>query len=311
MSAHNQPSPTAVCTLAIPPGEADPTITDWREPHIAVLGPQRAAIPRLLVYLTGSFGIPRPQTAFVLHAARLGLHTINLRYPNRWTVGGRCRHSRDPEAHAKFRATIITGERQSGLVRMPSQDAIVTRLARLLLWLAQHHPAEGWDTFLSSGQPRWESILIAGHSQGGGHAAMMSKLFPLARAIMLAAPADHLHRLEMPAPWIARSGATPPAHLFGFVHARDPNATHILMAWELMGLNGVGPVVNVDAEPLPFRHTHQLVTLAAVRAAHRSGVWPPWRSNRYHASVASARATAPLADGTPRFADAWRQILVG
>ena len=292
----------------VPPRDVDPSAADWLQPHVVTTPTAAPPVGRLLLFLSGSFGIPRPRMAFVTQAARLGLHAINLRYPNRWTVGGRCRRSPDPDAHAKVRTAIITGEPCTDLVHLLPQDAIVPRLTRLLIWLTSRHPTEGWDRFLQSGQPRWESIVVAGHSQGGGHAGMMSKLYPMARAIMLASPADHVRTLS--APWLERPGATPASRLFGFVHAHDPQAAHILAAWERMGLGASGPVVNVDVEGAALHGARRLVTSTAVRSAC-CGVWPPLRANRYHASVAIALATPARPDRTPRFTPVWSYLLTG
>src|SRR5262249_27431189 len=51
-------------------------------------------------------------------------------------------------------------------------------------------PAGGWDAFLDGDTVRWEKVIATGHSQGGGHAALLGKLHPLDRFVALSAPCD-------------------------------------------------------------------------------------------------------------------------
>lgn len=44
-------------------------------------------------------------------------------------------------------------------------------------------PAEGWEQFLENDSPRWNTIVVAGHSQGGGRAVYFAKLHPVERVI--------------------------------------------------------------------------------------------------------------------------------
>ena len=177
----------------------------------------------------------------------------------------------------RLRLQILDGRPRSPLLDFPPQDCILNRLQKLLIWLARRHPEQGWSAFLNGDEPRWDRIAAAGHSQGGGHAAMMGKELPLERVVMLSAPADCIGSGEEPAPWLRRRGATPPENYFGFSHLRDPAIGRILSAWEALGLAAFGPVTKVDTSPPPFGNSHRLVTNQEVPG------------DRHHGSVAADR----------------------
>ncbi|CAJ1344241.1 unnamed protein product [Effrenium voratum] len=69
-------------------------------------------------------------------------------------------------------------------------DGIENRLLRLLRYLHFWKPREFWGRFLKHGAVDWSRIILSGHSQGGGHAAMLSFLHPLRRVFFLSSPCD-------------------------------------------------------------------------------------------------------------------------
>ena len=277
------------------PQATDPTLTGWRDPHIAAAPIRPAATPRLWVFFGGSYGKPQRQITLIDHIASLGHWAINLRYPNDWTIGGLSRRSGGGHIHEALRLQILDGRDRSGLLRLPSQDSILNRLARLLVWLAERQAGEGWPQFLAAGKPDWSRIAAAGHSQGGGHAAILGKHISLARVVMLAAPADCVEG-ESPAPWLAREGATPPDRYFGFSHLRDPAIDRILAGWENLGLGAFGLPVRVEQADPPYLGSHQLVTHLDVEA------------DRHHGSVAVDRFIPRGPDGDPLFRAAWTHL---
>lgn len=78
---------------------------------------------------------------------------------------------------------MITGEDVSPLVSVNAANSITGRLVSLLTYLNSNFPTEGWGQYLTNGQPRWDLITVAGHSQGGGHAGYLAKLVSLDRAV--------------------------------------------------------------------------------------------------------------------------------
>ena len=83
----------------------------------------------------------------------------------------------------------------------------MNRIVKLLAHLEANHPGEGWGTFLEGAAPRWESIAVAGHSQGGGHAANIGRLHGVARVIMF--DWTDVVPLVGAAPWLSKPKVTP------------------------------------------------------------------------------------------------------
>lgn len=282
----------------IPPEHCDPEITPWREPHLVAHDSSVPALGQLFLFLCGSHGIPARQHLITTLAARLGYHAINLSYPNSWTVGGLCRDSTDPDCHGRVRLDILDGAERSGLVQVGPTDSIEHRLRTLLAHLADRAPDQGWARFLdTNGQIDWATLVVAGHSQGGGHAAIIGKCHTVARVIMLAAPVDYVQALRSPAAWLAAPGATPAERYFGFVHRADQGLDKILQAWTLLGLD-TRPLTRIDDNEPPYGHAQRLVTDQA-----------PVPRDRYHNCVVQDRTTPLRLDGTPIFEPVWRYLL--
>jgi hypothetical protein len=285
--------------LAVEPQQTDARIKQWNEPHLIAVNPTIPANGLLLAFFAGSFGSAGRLRSILHCAAGLGYRAINLSYPNSWTVGELCRRSDDPECHAKVRLHIAEGVPAAGEVSLGPGNSIVSRLTMLLRWLHQSRPEEGWGNFFDSQGPRWESLVLAGHSQGGGHAALLAKRHRVSRVVMLGAPSDFSFALNRPAPWIGSAGETPAANHYGFAHVRDQGFARIALAWELLGLGSFGSPVNVDGERPPYRGSHQLVTDLEVMR------------DRFHASVATDAATPRTSDDRALYQPVWEYLFGG
>jgi hypothetical protein len=90
----------------------------------------------------------------------------------------------------------------------------------------KNDPKGGWGQFLTNGSPVWSRIIVAGHSQGSGHAAYIGTLFKVDRVLMFSGPQDYMDDLHRPAPWQADKRATPPSRFFAFLALKDPFNVH-------------------------------------------------------------------------------------
>jgi hypothetical protein len=190
----------------VDPRETDPRLRKWVEPHGVHRCPGVPANGHLFLFLAGSFGVPGRQNFLLRTAAAEGFHAINLRYPNTWTIGGRCRNVPAADCQEKLRLHICEGIPSGLLPGVAPWDAIQSRLSRLLGWLAAEHPAEGWSDFLVGETVRWDRTVVAGHSQGGGHALLLGKRHAVRRVVLLGAPADGRPGRVEPADWIGCPG---------------------------------------------------------------------------------------------------------
>ncbi len=279
----------------VSPESCDPQLTSWREPHLVAYHPNAVSCQRLWVFLCGSYGIPARQGLLTAYAAQLGYHAINLSYPNSWTVGGICRAALEPGCHKQVRLDILDGGGRSGLVPVGPADSVFQRLHGLLNHLALHHPEQGWGRFIAAGELDWSAVVIAGHSQGSGHAALIGKLYPVARVVMFAGPADQVWPQCLPAPWLSEPGATPPSRYFGFVHRADPGFDKISAAWMALGLGST--LTEIDCTLTPGQDAHCLVTKYANVPRER-----------YHNCLIQDRMTPRRLDGRPVFEEIWRYL---
>jgi len=291
--------PTAPPAISILPQHTDAAIGRWLAPHqVAVPEATTTRRHQLFLFFSGSFGNPGNQNLLISEALRAGYHAIHLCYPNSWTVAALCHRSSDPDCHGKVRSSIVDGKNRTSLIDITHADSIENRLTKLLTYLQKHSPGDGWEMYLDGEEIRWENIVIAGHSQGGGHAALIAKQHSVARCIMFGAPADFSAVLRRPSPWLSSPQATPADRYYGFAHSQDKGLNHILLAWEQLGLAQLGSPVNVDKTSNPYDQSHQLLTNAR-----------PARPGKYHGCVALDIQTPKSSDGTPLFRSVWQYVL--
>jgi hypothetical protein len=298
------PSPPASVEREVLPASTDPAITTDLQPHFAI-NPNAGATARqrLLVFLPGTFGSPSNYRTILREAAAQGLHAIGLNYPNNATVASLCANSTDANCNGDTRLEILTGTDTSSVANISRANSIENRLIKLLQALHTQAPQEGWDAYLTAGTPEWSRIRIAGHSQGGGHAAFIAKRYLVDRAVYFGAPADTVANTAQLAPWLLAAGATPSARQAGFTHERDELARLPIVsaAWQALGLTG--PLNSVDTASPPYGGSRQLTTNA-----------PPAPG----ATALSPLHSTPIVDGvtpinsagSPVFASVWRYLCI-
>lgn len=288
---------------SITPSLTDPAINDWNSPHLAS---SPGGTPRnvLLVHFAGTGGTPQTSTIWYRYAASLGFHVIGLTHSNDATVASLCQNSPDSACYENVRLEIINGTDLSPQVSVSRANSIENRLIKLLQYLQRTAPAsENWGQFLTAqGTPVWSSMIISGHSQGGGHAAMLGRLYAVQRVIQFASVADYSNRFNAPAFWISKPKATPSASYFGLGHPQDESVpwARLQQNWSALGLTPFGGVVNVDSSQPPYNNTRQTYTRinpAIAGQFHGSMIVNPWM---------------PLGtDSFPTFKAAWQYLLTG
>lgn len=267
------------------PSAADPaavTAEDTASDYHVVIPPLAGVAPvnKLFVFLPGTGGVPNQYQLILKAGARRGFHAIGLDYPNPAAVGVLCAASRDPDCFWNVRREVITGDTSlSADITVTPPNAIVTRLAKALAYLNQTYPGEGWGQYLATGgAPEWSKVVMAGHSQGGGHAGVMTKLFALGRACYFASPPDwntatHPTAPNAPATWTSYPNLTPTARQFGFGGLQDPSVPYDRLSpiWQALGLGAYGAAVSVDSGTAPFAGSHMLTTNAQPAASSAPG----------------------------------------
>lgn len=289
-------------SVLIAPQTTDPQITTNLSNHFVSINPGVAAKNQLFVFLPGTGGVAVNQLEINRTAADLGFHSINLNYPNDEAVNTLCAPGRDLDCYARVRLETKDGTDRTTLVNVNRPNSIENRLIKLLVHLHNQAPNANWGQFLIDDSAiNWSKIVIAGHSQGGGHAAIIGRYHSVIRVVMFAAM-DFNGAANAPANWIALPNTTPnasaPEKFWGFSHLRDDSVNFNLLSnriWPAFGMPPFGLITNVDSQSPPFGNTHSLTTDLPCENAHGC-------------IVVDTRLTR-LPDGTPVYKPVWEYLL--
>jgi hypothetical protein len=237
----------------------------------------------------------------------LGYHVIGLVYQNDVEVVVPCGgsfnpsgHSLDPNCSGNQRLEVLTGADVSATVSVTPANSIDNRLAKVLGYLADQFPAEGWSRFLEDdGTPKWSQIAVSGTSQGAGEAALIGKLRHVDRVVMLSGPPEQ-RVPEQVDPWMS-IGETPAAKYFALFHNRDHLVVGIRLNLPAFDMERFGAPVQAELSEPPYGGTHILFT----------DLRPTLGYDRPNPHQSTAKDTnTPLGpDGTPLLRDAWRYLL--
>ncbi|MES2464959.1 MAG: hypothetical protein V4671_30710 [Armatimonadota bacterium] len=226
-----------------------------------------------------------------------GLHAIQVHYANGWfgQFGSKA-PANDDKFLGKIRLEAATGKDFSDVVSIPQPDGMMERAFQLVLWMSKENPQGKWEYFLTDDRKglRWDRVIMAGASHGSTTATRFAKYQRVDRVVMFCGPRDQTET------WQALPSATPANRFFGFSHVLDGGWTgdHYPRSWEMLGLNKLGPQVDVDAAKPPFSNTRRLITAADVKND----------PNRAHNSVVPGGSAVKDASGSFIHEDVWRYL---
>lgn len=246
----------------VAPHATDERLAADDAPHLLIYDTEPEAGPSLLlVWLPGTNGHPStgPQRFFDA-AVRQGYRVLALSYPTSPAVSQTCvgpRLRTHPDCAEQFRQQRVWGDRETSLIPDRAEDAIVPRLLRLLRHLAATDPAGQWGQYLDAGEPRWDRIVLAGQSQGGGMAAFLAQMRSVAGVLMFSGgwdrgPGDKIAR------WYRRESRTPTQRWHATFHVEEANAATMAQISSALGL--------------PADHVHALSLPVQGRGAHTEGI---------------------------------------
>lgn len=284
------------------PQTTDPGITTNLNNHFVSINRSVTQKNQLFVFLPGTGGVAINTREINWTAADLGFHAINLTYPNDEAINDLCSATADLDCYANARLEVLDGINRSTLVDVSRANSIENRLIKLLIYLRTQSPNDNWGQFLINDSTLdWSKIIITGHSQGGGHAAIIGRYHAVARVIMFAAM-DFNARSNSAANWIAQPNTTPnaspPDRFWGFSHTRDDQVNFTLLTnriWPAYGMPSFGAITNVDTLAPPYSNTHSLTTDLDCEVTHGC-------------IVVDARLSR-LRDGTPIYKPVWEYLL--
>ncbi len=293
-------TPPSSVERQVTPSTTDAAINTADEPHVAINpSPSVAAAGRLFVFLPGTGAVPTQYRMILRVGAARGYHAIGLNYPNPTAVGVLCAADTDAECFWNVRREVISGTNTSPLLDVSTANSIVNRVQKLVAYLDRQFPTEGWGQYLTGGAIDWSKVVISGHSQGGGHAGVLTKLYAMSRACFFSSPADWRQVTNAPATWTFRANVTGASQQFGFTHVQDQLVpyTQLRDIWQAMGLGAFGAPVNADVRLPPYDNSHQLSTTAT-----------PVIDGSYHGSTVVDAATPKTAQGAAVFESVWTYL---
>lgn len=208
----------AEAQFSVPPRLTDPQISQITGEHL-VTHPEGLPNGTLLITIGGTNSTPDELLGMQKAAAEQGYHSIGIDYPNQ-VISTACRESLDKDCFSKFRAEIVLGQPVSAVADVNATNCISHRIGALLKFLVKWDPDGHWWQFYN-GQVLWDKVVVAGHSQGSGHAAYLAKVHRVRRCILVAGPQDS-SKSNGTASWIKNPGQTPASEFFALLHEEDP-----------------------------------------------------------------------------------------
>jgi pimeloyl-ACP methyl ester carboxylesterase len=282
-------------TYKILPQDTDQAIEETNKPHFVFLDKSKILKDKLVIFIGGTDSAPSQYQLFSKAAASLGYHVVDLRYSNSVSTLI-CKDDDDGDCFTKFHEEIIFGGDQSSLVQVDAGNSIVNRLIKLLQYLQRNYPDDGWNQFYTGESLSYSKFVLAGHSQGGGHAAYLAYKYSVDRVIFYSAPNDYSIKYDLPAGWCSADFATASDKFYGLMHKRDnvvpPFEQYAI--WEAMNMLSASDTssadkstygnyralyTNYEADPDASSHSlHNVPVMdgalpAGIEGAHLKEVW--------------------------------------
>ncbi len=304
MGAQNVPPKTDfpnIESLVIRPSATDKAIKVADENH-TLYWPKGAKVrEELVVFIPGTNGNGTGAVTYCRAIASFGHRVLNLTYPSD-IPAAIVRNQPDRNAFLNFRLEIIEGGDKSDAIEVDRTNSIENRLIKALDYLGRTQPKDNWGRYLTSaGQINWEKVIVAGHSQGAGHAALIGTRHKVARVVMTGGPRDYDRSADAPAAWYGNS-VTPVSRFFTFNHQQDQQGCsfeELLKNVRKMGLDQVGAPVDIDKVASPYQGSHILTTNYPV---------PQINSLRAHVSVIHDTLTPRDKAGKLLFLPVWEYM---
>jgi hypothetical protein len=246
---------------------------------------------RLLLFLPATNQTPEDYRHFLDTAGDAGYHVLGLDYYNVGTsLTGTCRAV--AECYTDFQTNRFDGSLPSRWSAVPEHDSILHRLRAALGILRAQDPTGGWGRYTDGDAVRWDRIVLAGHSQGGGESAFIAHGHAVAGVLMFGSPVESYQGVT--AAWMADAGLTSVDRYYALDDADDMYADRIAGSWQALGLPG--DTVSIGATP-PATLPHRMLTNVDLGTPERS-----------HSCFITDDGPA-AADGSALFQPVWRSML--
>jgi hypothetical protein len=233
-------------SLLIQPKQTDVNYSASENSHYVVRN-TKTYVNKLLLFIGGSYSIPQNYNTICDHAASIGLDVISLSYPNDVATAP-LGTSSDPSIFTNYREELCFGNPISSVVSVDTLNCITTRTIKLLLFLKANHSDQNWEQYLTSSNTlQWNKIIVAGHSQGSGHACYLGKKYLVDRVVMLSGPNDYSTYFSSPANWLTQNGQTPFNKQYSLFHIQDEIVPY---SYQVENIKGLGLLTSTQIPTL-------------------------------------------------------------
>ena len=232
-------------SLLVQPSQTDANYSTSDKSHFVVRNTKNH-LNKLMLFIGGSFSSPDNYTFISEHAASIGFDVISISYPNNIPAASLA-SSDDQFAFDNYRDEICFGNQVSNAVSVDDLNSINTRTLKLIQYLHNTFPEQNWNQYLTaSNNLDWKKIVVAGHSQGAGHACYLGKKRLVHRVIMFSGPNDYSTYFDRPANWLSEDGITELSKQYALLHINDEMISY---DFQVLNLKELG-ILTSSEEPL-------------------------------------------------------------
>ncbi len=267
-------TPAQSISTLVKPNQTDANYSSTDLDHYVVRN-NKTHLNKLLLFIGGSFSVPKDYNFICDQAATFGLDVVSLSYPNN-VAAASLGTSTDPLIFDNYRDEICFGNAVSNVVSVDVLNSINTRATNLIQYLKVTFPNENWGQYLTSGNTlQWSKIILSGHSQGSGHACYLGKKNLADRVVMLSGPNDYSTNFSAPGNWLTVSGLTPLTKHFALLHTKDEI---VPFDYQVANLKGLGLLTSaqlptlVDNLASPYNNARALSLNISANSYHSSTV---------------------------------------
>lgn len=252
----------------------------------------------LLLFLPATGQQPGDYTRFLRLAADHGYHVLGLDYWNLGrSVASTC--ARVAACYGDVQRNRFDGSHPFAKSHVAARDSVLGRLQPAITYLRRSDPNGGWGRYLDGNAIRWDRVVLAGHSQGGGESAYIAHIHRVQGALLFGSPI--ITDGATAATWLSTPSRTPASRIYAFDTTSDRFWSRIEASWQRLGLGhpqvvGVGALSShalISDERMPDAHLRLLkdsTPLTADGVPLYEPVWT-WMLTRFlPARGASARA---------------------
>ena len=261
-------------SVLVQPYQTDTNYSSTQESHYVVRN-TKTHLNKLLLFIGGSYSIPKNYNLVSDHGATIGLDVISLSYPND-VAAFSMSSSKDINGFNNFRDEICFGNQVSSIVDVNVLNCITTRATKLLIYLKNTYPNEYWGQYLTASNTiMWNKVIISGHSQGSGHALYIAKQNLTDRVVMFSGPNDYSTNFNSPANWLSQNSLTPISKQYSLLHTQDEIVpfNYQVANTRILGLISAteNPLL-VDNLTAPYSNTHSMSLNISALSFHNSTV---------------------------------------